>query len=64
MARTLNPLCYEKNPNFINYMTSSAIPFKAHSQFSKQDIIDRTNLYLRIFEEIWSPDGFDTIAKS
>ncbi|MCJ7635843.1 DUF262 domain-containing HNH endonuclease family protein, partial [Candidatus Bathyarchaeota archaeon] len=64
LARTLNPLCYEKNPNFINYMTSSAIPFKAHSQFSKQDIIDRTNLYLRICEEIWSPEGFDIIANT
>lgn len=61
LAQTLNKLCYQNNPNFLKYALSSKIPFKPHEHFRKQDIIDRTLLYQKICEEIWSPKGFDAI---
>lgn len=64
LAKTLNSTCYAKNPNFLTYMNSSGLPFKPHQQFLKQDILERTELYQKICEEIWSLKGFDEIANS
>lgn len=56
LAQSLHPKCYENNPNFSQYMKESKIPFKSHTKFKKQDILDRQNLYKKICEEIWSPE--------
>lgn len=64
LARTLNPQCYERNPNFLRYKEESALPFKHHEHFKKKDLEEQQELYLKICEEIWSLDGFDEIANS
>ncbi len=63
LAKTLNIKCYEKNPSFLRYMKQSELPFKAHAQFKRQDILDRQNLYHKICTHIWDSDGFNQILK-
>lgn len=61
LAQSLNTVCYERNPNFLNYVNQSGLPFKAHDQYKKEDLNERQNLYKQISEEIWSLDFFRTI---
>jgi len=62
LAKSLNPQCYEKNPNFLKYIQDSSLSFEPHEHFKKSDILQRQHLYQKICEEIWSLDGFDVIA--
>jgi uncharacterized protein with ParB-like and HNH nuclease domain len=64
LARTLSPMCYQKNPNFLNYRKSSGLPFKSHLEFKKADLDTRQHLYREICEQLWSPARFDQIAKA
>jgi len=59
LAQSLHPTCYERNPNFLNYVNNSGMPFIAHSQFNKEDVNTRQALYKSISEEIWSLDFFN-----
>ncbi len=58
LAQSLNTTCYERNPNFLNYINRSGLPFKAHNQYKKEDLSTRQDLYKLISEEIWSLDFF------
>jgi hypothetical protein len=62
LAKTLNPKCYERNPKFLDYKNQSGLPFKSHEHFKKKDILERTQLYQKICEEIWSISVFDKIV--
>jgi len=53
LVQSLTPLAYENNPNFINMIKSTGLPFKAHEEFKKDDIEDRQELYQLICEHIW-----------
>lgn len=64
LSRSLNASCYERNPNFINFIKSCKINFKPHEQFKKQDLLERTELYKNVCEVMWSPDGFDQILST
>ncbi|WXG46145.1 MAG: DUF262 domain-containing protein [Candidatus Atabeyarchaeum deiterrae] len=64
LARTLNPNCYNMNPNFLKYKEQSGLPLKPHDHFSKRDLLERTELYQKICEEVWSLQEFDKITKS
>jgi len=64
LAKSLSPRCYEKNPNFLNYVQASHLPFKPHEHFTRSDVMDRQKLYQKICEEIWSIDGFDRIVNA
>jgi hypothetical protein len=57
-AQTLNPLFYEKNPNFLNSPLAQKLSFKAHPHFKTDDILERQALVQRICEQIWSTDYF------
>jgi uncharacterized protein with ParB-like and HNH nuclease domain len=60
LAKSLNPLCYENNPAFQSYMSRSGLPFKPYpTHFRRSDLDERTELYRRLCEEIWSPNRFD-----
>ncbi len=61
LAQSLHKECYQKNPNFMGFIKSSGINFKQHDQFKKKDLIQRTELYKSICENIWNLDGFDEI---
>lgn len=61
LARSLSPLSYERNPNFLKYIDESGLPFKPHEQFKKKDIEERQLLYQKILEEIYDLKVFDEI---
>jgi len=58
-AQTLHPSYYDKNPNFLKSESIKELSFKAHEQFNKQDIKERTELVQRICEQIWSLDYYE-----
>ncbi len=53
-AQTLHSSFYKKNPNFMNSSLIKELSFKAHSEFKKTDIEERSKLVKRICEQIWS----------
>lgn len=53
LVQSLTPLAYENNPNFLNMINSTELPFKAHEEFKKSDIEDRQELYQLICKKIW-----------
>ncbi|NQT48380.1 MAG: DUF262 domain-containing protein [Chloroflexi bacterium] len=60
LAKTLHPECYGNNPNFLNYMRESGLPFKSYpAHFSKTDLDERQELYRLLCEEVWSTKRFE-----
>jgi len=59
LARSLNPLCYQNNPAFNQYIQRSGLPFKNHQHYKKDDLDDRQELYRMICKEIWNSNRFD-----
>jgi len=57
-AQTLNPIFYERNPNFLNSPLAKKLTFKAHPNFKKNDILERQELVQKICEQMWSADYF------
>jgi hypothetical protein len=57
-AQTLNPLFYERNPNFLNSPLVQELSFEPHTVFETEDILARQALVQRICEQIWSTDYF------
>ena len=55
LARSLHPQCYEHNPGFLRFRQESGLPFKAHAEFKKADLEQRSELYRQIAERIWNP---------
>ncbi|MDO8271595.1 MAG: DUF262 domain-containing protein [Gammaproteobacteria bacterium] len=53
LVKSLSPLTYENNPNFIAMANKHKLPFCAHPRFKKQDIETRQRLYRAICERIW-----------
>ncbi len=58
-AQTLHPMYYSRNPNFLKSPEIQVLEFKAHTDFKKNDIVERQQLIKRICENIWSVDYFD-----
>ena len=56
LARSLHKQCYEHNPGFEQFVTSSGLPFQEHPEFKKDDIEKRSLLYRKIAEKIWNPE--------
>lgn len=56
LAASLHPQKYAKNPGFRKFREKSGLPFKAHTQFKKADLLERQELYRQICEQIWNPD--------
>jgi len=59
LAQSLHPECYNKNPNFTNFVKKNNLPFKSHEQMKKDDIGDRIDLYLEIAKLIWNKNIFE-----
>ena len=55
-AQSLHPDYYQMNPNFLRNELIQSLEFKAHTEFQKKDIIERTALVQRICEAIWRWD--------
>lgn len=59
LVKSLTPLAYENNPNFLSLNKRLDNKFKAHTQFKKQDVEERQDLYRVLCEHIW-PEQFAT----
>jgi len=57
-AKSLHPLFYEKNPNFVKSDSVKTIGFKPHTSFKKEDIVERQKLVKNICEHLWSSDYY------
>lgn len=57
LARSLNPLCYERNSRFVEFVRESGLPFQPHLQFKKADLDARQDLLRQLAERIWNPDS-------
>lgn len=55
LARSLHSQCYQRNPGFIQFLQQSGLPFRAHDEFKKSDIEERSVLYRQLAEQIWNP---------
>ena len=53
LVKSLCPLAYENNPNFMRLQKEFNLPFQAHHEFKKEDIDIRQKLYQKICEQIW-----------
>ena len=62
LARSLHPMCYERNPGFLRFIEQSGLPFRSHPQFKKLAIEERSLLYQLIAERVWKPD--DLLSES
>jgi len=56
LARSLHPGCYTHNPQFLNFVQGTGLPFQPHPEFKQKDIEQRGEMYRRIAERIWNPD--------
>jgi len=53
LVKSLCPLAYDNNPNFLKLRKVLNLPFKPHDTFNKADIEARQELYRMICERIW-----------
>jgi hypothetical protein len=58
LASSLNENCYQNNPNFLRFTASHNLSFNFHTDFTKETIKERQNLYLEIAKLIWNTDNF------
>lgn len=58
-AQTLHPNYYQKNPNFLKSNVIQNLGFRAHIEFRKNDISERTLVVKQICELIWSTEYYD-----
>jgi uncharacterized protein with ParB-like and HNH nuclease domain len=58
LVKSLHQLSYQNNPNFTNMIEHTGLPFRAHEVFKKADIQERSLLYQKICEQIWSEDAW------
>jgi hypothetical protein len=63
LARTLNGLCYQNNPSFLNFMNHSGLPFKSYDHYNKKDLDERQELYKLLCEKIWNLNKLNEAAK-
>jgi len=63
LAKSLCAKCYERNPNFINFISQSDLPFKAYEHFKIKDMEERQELYVKLAKIIWNPSLLDTILQ-
>lgn len=55
LARSLHSNCYENNPGFLRFLQESGLPFKPMQNFQSSELEARSELYLRLAEQIWNP---------
>ena len=53
LAQSLHPLCYQRNPNFVEMAKRLDLPFRPHQQWTKADIDARQALIQRMCEVVW-----------
>jgi len=64
LAWSLHERAYEHNPGFVRFVRESGLPFRPHPEFKKADLDARQELYLRLAEQVWSPERLEREAAS
>lgn len=57
LVKSLHPMTYQNNPNFLQMKESLGLEFKPHTSFAKRDIDERQRLIQRICEVMWGGEG-------
>jgi Protein of unknown function DUF262/Restriction Enzyme Adenine Methylase Associated/Protein of unknown function (DUF1524) len=56
LARSLHPVCYERNPAFVAFVVESGLPFQPYPYgFDETAVHQRQQLYRRIAARVWDP---------
>lgn len=63
LAKSLNKLCYENNPQFLKRIKEFRLPFKPYEEdgFKSDAVVERQGLYAQMAEHIWSTALLDEI---
>jgi hypothetical protein len=61
LAKALHTKAYENHPGFRRYIQERRLPFRAHAEFKKADLVERQRLYRQIADQIWDPAWIDRI---
>ena len=56
LARSLHEKAYDHNPGFAHFLEVSGLSFTPRREFKKADLDARQDLYMKLAEQIWSPD--------
>jgi hypothetical protein len=56
LAQSLHEKAYTLDPGFRRFVEESKLPFRPHTEFKKDDLDARQELYRQLAEQIWSPD--------
>ena len=62
LAKSLNNKCYTNNPGFLKYVSGAKLPFKPYSNFGKESIEERQDLYEKILGEIYNIEKLSEIV--
>ena len=57
LAQTLNEKKYTNNPGFIQFKTTSELPFKSYNEFKLASINERAELYKQVLKWNWLDNG-------
>ena len=56
LARSLHPVCYERNPAFVGFVVESGLPFQPYPDgFDEIAVRQRQQLYRRMAARVWDP---------
>jgi hypothetical protein len=62
LAQSLSSMAYANNPNFLSKKQEHSLPFRSYSksEFTKDAIVERQALYVKIASIIWAPTSLDS----
>ena len=63
LAKSLHENAYELHSRFDSFKQRSGLPFRSHTEYSKTDLDERSELYRQIAMQIWSPDAIRQAAQ-
>ena len=64
LAQSLHDDAYDRDPGFVRFVQRSGLQFRAHTNFRREDLDKRQDLYRCLAERIWSPDRLEKEASS
>lgn len=58
-SESLGEQAYNHNPRFVKFINDNNLNFKSYDSFGKNEIIERTNLFIQLFRLVWNDKMFD-----
>ena len=59
ITKSLTKLCYSNNPSFTSFIKDNNLLFKPYEDFNLESFNERTELYKKLAELIWSPSQIE-----